>query len=398
MIRDPEQFDRFLGDVAEFVRTRCIPAEERTEREEAVPEDVVERMRDAGYFGWSIPETFGGAGLTTEELVSAAFELSQSAPAFRARVGTNTGIGSEALVSHGTEEQRRRYLPRLATGEITGCFALTEPGAGSDATALATTATRIGDEYLLNGTKCFITNAPIADLLTVFARTSGGPRGAEGISAFLVDRNTPGLSLGAPYDKMGQAGSPVGEVHLDDCRVPTDALLGGSEGTGFEAAMTTLTKQRIHLAAHCVGAATRILGEAVDHAAVREQFDRKLADFQLVQGMIADSRTEIYAARNMVLDAARRRDRGEDVRMESSMSKYFASEMCSRVADRAVQILGGSGYLRETPVERFYRDVRLFRIYEGTSQIHQVTIAKLTLREAEAAKADTRRDQRAVGV
>jgi acyl-CoA dehydrogenase len=385
LIREPEQFDQFLASVGEFVRDRCIPAEERTEQEDAVPEPLVEQMRRAGYFGWSIPEEYGGSGLTTEELVLAAFELSQCTPAFRARVGTNTGIGSSALITHGTEAQRKRYLPGLANGTLTGCFALTEPNAGSDATALETTAVRDGDGYRLNGTKCFITNAPIADLFTVFARTSGGPRGAEGISAFLVERDTPGLTTGSPYRKMGQAGSPVGEVRLTDCRVPADALLGGLEGSGFSAAMTTLTKQRIHLAALCVGPALRALTEAVRHAVQRRQFGQRIADFQLVQGMVADSRTDIYAARSMVLDAARLHDQGEDVRMQASMCKYFASEMCGRVTDRAVQILGGHGYLTGSTVERLYRDVRLFRLYEGTSQIHQVTIAKLATRELSAA-------------
>jgi acyl-CoA dehydrogenase len=379
MIR--EQFDRFLDDVRDFVREHCLPAEEQTEREDAVPEPVVEKMREAGWFGWSIPANYGGAGLTTEEQVLAAIELSQCSTAFRARVGTNTGIGSEALIAHGTGEQRERYLPSLATGELTGCFALTEPDAGSDATALKTTAVRDGDGYVLNGTKCYITNAPIAGLFTVFARTSGGPRGARGISAFLVERGTPGLTTGEPYRMMGQAGSAVGEVRLDNCRVPAGALLGGEEGRGFTAAMTTLNKQRIHLAALCVGPAIRVLTEAVEHAVTRRQFDQRVGDFQLVQGMIADSRTDIHAARSMVVDAARRRDTGEDVRMIASMCKYFASEMCGRVADRAVQILGGAGYLRGSAVERFYRDVRLFRIYEGTSQIHQVTIAKLAIAE-----------------
>jgi len=388
VIRDPEQFDRLLGTVAAFVRDHCIPAEERTERDDEVPEAVVEHMRRAGYFGWSIPREYGGAGFTTEELVLAAFELSRCTPAFRARVGTNTGIGSTALIAHGTDEQRKRYLPGLAAGELTGCFALTEPQAGSDATALTTTAVRAGECYLLNGTKCLITNAPIADLFTIFARTSGGPRGAEGISAFLVERGAPGLTTSAPYQKMGQAGSPVGEVRLNDCRVPADALLGKQEGNGFAAAMTTLTKQRIHLAALCVGPALRALSEAVNHAVHRHQFGQRVADLQLVQAMIADSRTEIYAARSMVLDAARRHDQGEDVRMQASMCKYFASEMCGRVTDRAVQILGGAGYLAGTPVERLYRDARLFRLYEGTSQIHQITIAKLATREL-AAQATT---------
>lgn len=390
MIRHPEEFDRFLGSVRTFVRDRCVPAEEWTANHDELPPDLVDDMRRLGYFGWSIPEQYGGAGLTTEELVLAAMELSQCSPAFRARVGTNTGIGSESIVAAGTDEQRKRYLPLLATGELTGCFALTEPEAGSDATALRTSAVRDGTGWVLNGAKCFITNAPIADLFTVFARTTG-ERGADGISAFLIERDTPGLTVGPAIAKMGQAGSPVGEVYLDACRVPGDALLGGTPGSGFSAAMHTLTKQRIHLAALCVGPAIRLLDDSIAYARSRHQFGHQIADFQLVQAMIADSRTEIFAARSMVAETARRRDAGEDVRAEASMCKYFASEMCGRVADRAVQIHGGSGYAEDNGIARMYRDVRLFRIYEGTSQIHQLTIAKQTLREAAGVDRNSRR-------
>ncbi|MFM0186733.1 acyl-CoA dehydrogenase family protein [Paraburkholderia nemoris] len=382
MISNPSHFDSMLADVARFVREEAIPRENEIEQADAVPADLVERMRELGYFGWSIPRDFGGAGLSTEQLVRGAFALSQASVAFRARVGTNTGIGSEALVADGTDAQKQRYLPRLASGELTGAFALTEADAGSDATALRTTARRDGDHYILDGSKCFITNAPIADLFTVMARTDPATPGAGGISAFLVERGMPGLSTSAPYDKMGQAGSPVGDVVFNACRVPAANLIGGVEGQGFRTAMKVLNKQRIHLAALCTGPAMRMLDEAVAYTSKREQFGKPVAEFQLVQALIAECQTEIFAARSMILETARKRDAGEDVALEASMCKMFASEMCGRVADRAVQMLGGRGYLAGNAVERFYRDVRAFRIYEGTTQIHQLNIAKITLRRA----------------
>ena len=369
-----------LEEVREWVREVAIPNEDRVEALNAVPEDLVEDMRHRGYFGWSIPREYGGAGLSTEALVLCGMELSQAATAFRARVGTNTGIGSEALVADGTPAQKASYLPRLASGEITGCFALTEPAAGSDATALRTTARRDGAHYVLNGSKRFITNAPIAGLFTVMARTDPDDPSSRGISAFLVERDCPGLLVGEPYRMMGQAGSPVSEVHFSDCRVPADNLVGGQEGAGFRTAMKVLNKQRIHLAALCTGPAIRMLDEAIRFARARRQFGRPVSEFQLVQALIADCQTEIQAAKALILETARKRDAGEDVRMEASICKYFASEMCGRVADRTVQIFGGEGYVADySCIERLYRDVRLFRLYEGTSQIHQLNIARLAL-------------------
>ena len=382
MDHDPQLFDALLHDVRRFVREEANPREQEIERADAVPEDLVERMRTLGYFGWSIPRAFGGAGLSTEQLVLAAFELSQCSVAFRARVGTNTGIGSEALVADGSDDQKQCYLPQLASGELTGAFALTEADAGSDAVALRTTARREGDDYVLNGSKCFITNAPIAGLFTVMARTDPANPGAGGVSAFLVERGMAGLSTSEPYEKMGQAGSPVGDVLFDECRVPARNLIGAREGQGFRTAMKVLNKQRIHLAALCTGPAIRMLNEAVAYTRKREQFGQPIAEFQLIQAMIAECQTEIFAARSMILETARKRDAGEDVTLEASMCKMFASEMCGRVADRAVQMLGGRGYLAGNAVERFYRDVRVFRIYEGTTQIHQLNIAKITLRRA----------------
>jgi acyl-CoA dehydrogenase len=384
MIRNPETFDGLIAQVRAFVRTECIPLEEEVDRTDQIPEPLVVRMRALGLFGHSIPEAYGGAGLTTEELARVNIEVSQAATTFRARFGGNTGIASESLVVDGTPEQKDKYLPLLASGHVTGCFALTEPDAGSDATALKTVAVREGDHYVITGTKCYITNAPIADLFTVFARTGPeGSKGANGISAFLIERGTPGLSTPPAYRKMGQHGSPVGEVILDRVRVPASAIVGGLEGQGFRTAMKALNKQRINLAGLCVGPAVRLVEEMVRRARSRHQFGQPVADFQLVQEMIAQSNTEVHAARALVLETARKRDDGQDVTMEASMCKLFASEMCGRVADRAVQVFGGGGYVSDNVAERFYRDVRLFRLYEGTSQIHLLNIAKRTLALAE---------------
>lgn len=379
MIRNQEKFDRLLSEVRDFIWTECIPREREIDEANAIPEPMVDRMRALGLFGHSIPEEFGGAGLTTEELSLVNLEVSQAAPVIRARFGGNTGIASESLVVDGTKEQKQKYLPLLASGDVTGCFALTEPTAGSDATALKTRAVKDGSDYVLNGIKCFITNAPLADLFTVFARTDNKERGAEGVTAFLIERGTPGLSTSNEYAKMGQHGSPVGEVILEDCRVPEENIVGELSGKGFRTAMRALNKQRINLAGLCIGPAIRLVHEMVREAQRREQFGSPIADFQLVQQMIADSNVEVHAARSLLLETARKRDDGIDVTMEASMCKYFASEMACRVADRAVQLFGGNGYIAGSVAEQFYRDVRLFRLYEGTSQIHILNIAKRTI-------------------
>ena len=382
MIRNPEQLDALLADVRAFVRDCWHPIENKIELLDEVPADIVKELQQRGFFGWSIPQAYGGLGLSTEELILAAFEISQASVALRARVGTNTGIGSEALVADGTEDQKQRWLSRMATGELTGCLALTEPDAGSEATNVQTTASLQGEHYILNGRKCYITNAPIADVFTVVARTEEGSKGSAGLSAFIVERNTPGLRTGPAYKKMGQAGSPVSDVYFENCAIPTANLIGGKEGVGFKTIMKVLNKQRLHLSALCTGPAIRMLDLAIEHTQKRQQFGQPVGNFQLLQAMVADSQTEIYAAKSMILEAARARDRGEDVALTASMCKYFASEMCGRVADRCVQMFGGAGYIADfSPIERYYRDVRLFRLYEGTSQIHQMNIAKHVLRE-----------------
>ena len=383
MIRNPAALERLLENIRDFVRVVAIPNEARVDREHVIDEAIVDEMRRRGFFGWSIPEAFGGAGLTTEELCHANIEISQCTAAFRARAGTNTGIGSEAIIQMGTDAQKEHYLPRLASGEITGCLAVTEPDAGSDLLGgLRTTAQRDGDHWILNGTKRYITNAPLANVFTVLARSDPNNKGGSGTTAFLIERNTPGLSVGPEHRKMGQAGSPVSEVYFRDCRVPDSAILGGQPGLGFTAVMKSLNKQRINLASLCTGPAIRLLQEGLTHARQRQQSGRAIGEFQLVQAMLADCKVEIEAARALILDTARKRDDGEDVTMAVSMCKYYASEMAGRVADRIVQIFGGAGYCEDIggSVPRLYRDVRLFRLYEGTSQIHQLNIAKLLLK------------------
>ena len=382
MIRDPETFALLLDTLRRFVRDRLIPAEEQLVESDEIPAAILAEMREIGLFGLTIPVEFGGLGLTTEEEVLTSIEMCRASPAFRSIAGTNNGIGSQGIVIDGTLEQKQQYLPRLASGELIGSFALTEPGAGSDAGSLTTSARRDGDHYVINGAKRYITNAPEAGVFTLMARTDPHSKDARGVSAFIVERNTPGLSVGKPDRKMGQRGSHTADVIFDNARVPAANIIGGKEGVGFKTAMKVLDKARINIAAVCVGAATRMLEEALNYALQRKQFGQPIAEFQLVQAMLADCQTEIFAARSMTLEAARKRDDGGNVTMEAACCKYFASEMCGRVADRAVQVHGGAGYMADSPIERFYRDVRLFRLYEGTSQIQQLVIARNMIRNA----------------
>lgn len=382
MIQDAETLGLLLDSIRRFVRERLIPAEVEVTEADAMPEAIVHEMREMGLFGYALPREYGGLGLTTEEQMHVSFELCYGSPVFRSYVGTNNGIGGMGIVIDGTPAQKERYLRRLAAGEIIGSFALTEPDNGSDAGGLKTFARRDGDHYVINGTKRYITNAPEASIFTLMARTDASQKGAAGVSAFIVERDTPGLTTAPPDRKMGQRGSHTSDVILQDVRVPASALIGGVEGQGFKTAMKVLDRARLNIAAVCVGIAQRMLDETLAYAMQREQFGQPIAGFQLVQAMLADSKTEIYAARCMTLDAARRADDGANIATEASCAKLFASEMCSRVADRCVQVHGGAGYMQEYPIERLYRDVRLFRIFEGTSQIQQLVIAKNMIRDA----------------
>jgi acyl-CoA dehydrogenase len=378
MALDPEVFDALLDTVRRFVAERLRPLEAEVEANDAIPEDVVAEMKAMGLFGLSIAEEYGGLGLTMLEEARVAIELGRTTPAFRSTFGTNVGIGSQGLVMAGTPEQKAAWLPRIASGEVVTSFALTEPDVGSDSGSVKTRAVRDGDVYRLSGSKRYITNADKADLFTVMART-GEEAGGRGVSAFLVPRDLPGVSVGEPEKKMGQKGAKVADLNLDDVAVPAANRLG-AEGEGFKIAMRVLDRGRLHIAAVCVGVAERLIADCVAYATERKQFGKPIAEHQLIGAMIADSKTEALAARALVLETAARKDAGDDVVMESAAAKYYASEMVGRVADRAVQIYGGAGYIADYGIERLYRDVRLFRIYEGTSQIQQLIIARETIK------------------
>ena len=381
MIRDRETLNQITETIRQFVSNQLIPMEHWVAENDRLPDDIINQMRELGLFGLTIPEAYGGLGVTMEEEVTLAFELGRTSPAFRSLIGTNNGIGSSGLVIDGTEAQKQKYLPRLASGEIIGSFCLTEPESGSDAASLRTTAIKDGDTYVINGTKRYITNAPEAGIFTVMARTDPQNKRSGGISAFIVESDTPGITLGKIDKKMGQKGAHTCDVIFDNCVVPADALIGGVEGVGFKTAMKVLDKGRLHIAAASTGAASRMLDDALHYAVERKQFGQPIANFQLIQAMLADSKAEIYAAKSMVLDASRLRDEGKNVVTESSCAKMFATEMCGRVADRAVQIHGGAGYIADYGIERFYRDVRLYRLYEGTTQIQQIIIARNMIKE-----------------
>jgi acyl-CoA dehydrogenase len=382
MALDAESFDLLLPTIERFVRERLVPAENHLEEHDEVPADIVEDMKAMGLFGLTVPEAYGGIGLSVSQEVRVNYELGRTAAAFRSVFGTNIGIGSQGILMDGTPEQKAEYLPKVASGELIMSFALTEPDAGTDAASLKTRAEADGDHYVLNGTKRFITNAPRAGAFTLMART-GGP-GAGGVSSFIVPANSPGLKLGKNDKKMGQRGTKTCDVILENVRVPAGNIIGGVPGQGFKTAMKVLDRGRLNISAVSCGLASRIIDESRRYARERKQFGKPIGEFQLIQAMLADSKTEIYAAECMVMDAARRRDSGLPVATEAACCKLFASEMCGRVADRAVQIFGGAGYMTEYGVERFYRDVRLFRLYEGTSQIMQTLIGRNLMREQRA--------------
>ena len=383
MIRDQEVLNQLVDTIHRFVRDRLIPAEQSVAENDAIPEDIAREMKEMGLFGLSIPEEYGGLGLTMEEEALVAFEIGHTSPAFRSFFGTNNGIGAQGILIDGTEEQKQKYVPRLATGEVISSFCLTEPDVGSDAASLKTRADKDGDHYILNGTKRYITNGPEAGLYTVMARTDQNNKGAGGITAFIVEGDTPGLIRGKPDVKMGQKGAHVCDITFEDCRVPAENIIGGKEGQGFKTAMKVLDRGRLHISAVCVGVAERLIEDALRFAMERKQFGAPLADHQLIQAMLADSRAEAFAGRSMVLEAARSKDAGKNVSLDASCCKLFCAEKVGRVADRAVQIHGGAGYMAEYAVERFYRDVRLFRIYEGTTQIQQIVIARGMVRDAQ---------------
>ena len=370
-----------IDTVRSLIRDRVVPREAEIDETDEMPAGLREEAAQMGLFGFTIPEEYGGLGLTVSQEVRLVFELGYTTPAFRSMFGTNNGIAGHVLLEGGTEEQKKLYLPRLASGEWIASFALTEEDAGSDPAGLSTSAAEDGSGgYVINGLKRFITNAPIADVFMVFARHADGPATGK-ISVFMVKAETAGVTVGPKDEKMGQHGAWTSEVRLDDVRVPAETLIG-APGEGYVTAMRSLAHGRIHIAAMCVGLAQRALDETLSYAAHRKQGGHAIADYQLIQGLIADSQTDVMAGRALVVSAAADYDSGADQRLGPSCAKYFASEMVGRVADRAVQVHGGVGYMRGVTVERIYRDARLFRIYEGTSQIQQLVIAKQALRAA----------------
>lgn len=376
---DKDTYDQLIETVSRFVTERLRPLEGQVGDEDEIPQDVIDEMKELGLFGLTIPEEYGGIGLTMAEEIGVAIAMGHTSPAMRSSFGTNIGIGSQGLVMAGTDEQKQKWLPRIASGELITSFALTEPDAGSDAGSVKTRATL--DEakgvYRLSGSKRYITNADKADLFTVMARTGG--EGAHGVSSFLVPRDLPGLSVGAHEKKMGQQGAHVCDVNFDDVEVPVENRLG-AEGEGFKVAMRVLDRGRLHISGVCVGAAERLIEDMVGYAGERQQFGKPISSFQMIQAQIADSKAECMAARALVEQTARKRDAGESITLDCAATKLIASEMVGRVADRAVQVYGGAGYIADYGIERFYRDVRLFRIYEGTSEIQRSIIARETLK------------------
>jgi acyl-CoA dehydrogenase len=379
---DFARFEDYLAAVRELSQTVLRPAEHSLTRADGVPDDLTTALKDIGLFGISIPEEYGGLACTMEEQVLLTFEFCQASCVYRSRFSTTIGLTSQAILDFATEDQKRKYLPLMATGECTGSFALTEPDAGSDAGALTTNAKRDGEGWVINGEKRYITNAPQADVFLTMARTDPNATGGRGISAFLVDGNLDGIKIGEPPRMLGNEGSHVCYVWFEDCRVASDALVGGQEGAGLRAALRGINHARLHVAATCVGQAIRLIEEMTAYAAERRQFNQPIGEFGQVQAMLADSQAEMSAARALCLECARAFDTGDAIPfIDIASAKLFASEMVSRVADRAVQVMGGLGYMEDlSPVARLSRDVRLFRIFEGASQVQQSNIARAMIR------------------
>ncbi|MGH3418873.1 MAG: acyl-CoA dehydrogenase family protein [Streptosporangiaceae bacterium] len=378
------EFDELIEVLRDFIRREVMPAEAGIDESDEIPDQLIAQAKEMGLYGYALPAEFGGLGLSVPQQVRVTMELGYTSPAFRSLFGTNNGIAGQVLVLAGTEGQRKQWLPRLASGEVVASFALTEPDAGSDPSRLVTSAVPVngpdGDGWVIDGLKRYITNAPAADIFMVFARTDPQAPPGKGIGVFIVPARLDGVAVAARDHKMGQAGAWTADVSFSGARVPADALVGEAAAAGYSTAMRSLAHGRLVIAAMCVGVMARLIDESVTYARERSQGGHPIAGYQLIQAMLADSQTEYMAARALVLDAADRYDAGTDQRLAPSAAKYFASEAVGRIADRAVQIHGGSGYMRGVPVERLYRDVRLFRIYEGTSQIQQLVIAREMLR------------------
>lgn len=382
-----DDFQEILAQTRHFIRSAVVPREQEILTQDRVPDDLREQAKKMGLFGYAIPQEWGGLGLNLSQDVELAMELGYTSLALRSMFGTNNGIAGQVLVGFGTDQQKARWLEPMATGDVVASFALTEPGAGSNPAGLRTKAVPQDDNWVITGQKRFITNAPTADLFVVFARTRPADADGAGIAVFLVPADTAGVQVGVKDAKMGQEGAWTADVSFDDVRVPAEALVGGSEDIGYRAAMISLARGRVHIAALAVGAAQRALDESVTYAATATQGGTPIGDFQLVQAMLADQQTGVLAGRALVRDTARQWVAGEDRRMAPSAAKLFCTEMAGEVADLAVQIHGGSGYMRDVPVERIYRDVRLLRLYEGTSEIQRLIIGSNLVKTAQRDRA-----------
>ncbi|MCV7215941.1 acyl-CoA dehydrogenase family protein [Mycobacterium crocinum] len=378
-----DDFREILAQTRQFVRTAVVPREAEILAEDKVPDDLRDQAKTMGLFGYAIPQEWGGLGLNIAQDVELAMELGYTSLALRSMFGTNNGIAGQVLVGFGTDEQKARWLEKIASGEVVASFALTEPGAGSNPSGLKTKAVRDGDSWVINGSKQYITNAPVANLFIVFARTRPADANGAGIAVFLVPADTPGVEIGVKDAKMGQEGAWTSDVNFTDVRVGDDTLIGGSEDIGYRAAMTSLARGRIHIAALAVGSAQRALDESVAYAATATQGGTPIGNFQLVQAMLADQQTGVMAGRALVRDAARKWVDDEDRRIAPSVAKLFCTEMAGNVADLAVQVHGGAGYMRGVPVERIYREVRLLRLYEGTSEIQRLIVGGGLVKEAQ---------------
>ena len=370
-----------IETVKTFVKDRLEPISLQVEKTGEIPQEIVEEMRELGLFGLSIPEQYGGLGLSTLAEVMVYEEMTRVNACFRSRIGTNNGIGSMGILFDGTEEQKKTYLPRIASGRSTAAFALTEQNAGSDAARISTSAELEGDFWILNGTKLFITNAGYADIFTTIAVTDEKKRTRGGFTAFIIERDMPGFTVGQPDRKMGMHGSLTNELIFRNCRVPQENVIGGLRmvGQGFKTAMRVLDKGRLTIGAAALGASQKLLALCIER--LKSKISAITAEeMQSKQFTLADLATEIYAARQMLYHAARLRDQGNNVTHEASMVKLFCTETASKVADRAMDIFDDQGYLKEFQIEMYLRDIRLYRIFEGTSEIQRLVISRNLLK------------------
>ncbi|MDP9283307.1 MAG: acyl-CoA dehydrogenase family protein [Chloroflexota bacterium] len=378
----PEELQLLARTVRDFVETRLQPIEKQVEDSDDIPSEIVREMAALGFFGLPFPEEYGGVGAGDLGYCLALEQFGRTSAAFSNLIGAHTSIGSMSIFLGGTDEQKRRYLPELTAGRKLAAFSLTEPSSGSDAASIQTSARKDGSRWLLNGTKIWVTNGPIADVVIVYAASDRAKGARGGITAFIVEKGFKGFRVGRIDEKMGLRGSKTGELIFEDCEVPEENVLGGEVGAGFRTALGALDIGRVSLSAGAVGTSQYLLELGIAHAKRRKQFGQPIASNQAIQWMLADSAVEIHAARLMVYDAAAKLDRGIRVSREAAMVKVYASELANRVADRVLQIHGGMGYMKDSPVERAYRDARILRIYEGTSEVQRMIIAEDLLTDA----------------